>query len=451
MKQTIMRWESFGSQIVRPFESFTRLEIAGGILLIGATVAALWLANSSRASLYHETLHFKIGLTFGSHSFVKDLHFLVNEILMTIFFLVIGLEVKRELLVGELASVRKAALPAVAALGGLIVPAGIYYAINAGGPAARGWGIPMATDIAFVLGALAVIGRRAPASLAVFLVSLAIVDDLGAVVVIAVFYTDQIAVNFLTVAGAGLSGLILINILGFRHFIPYAILGIVVWIGVYLAGVHATVAGVLVALTIPCRSKVDKYAFKQHATELVDKFEAKGDRGFIVHLGETNQSVIHALDRLCISIEPPLQRLEHTLHPWSVFLIIPLFALANAGIAVDWSILGETLLGAGALGIILGLCVGKPLGIVVATWLAVKAQVTDLPEGVSFGHVLGGGILCGIGFTMSLFVTDLSFNDKELLDTAKLAVLTASLLSAFIGAAVLFAFGRSGAGIRRGR
>ena len=434
------KWESVGDRIVQPFQSFLALETAGGIALVAMTVAALVWANSGAASLYHEFLHLKLGIVIGEGGFTRDVHFVLNEVLMTVFFLVVGLEIKRELLVGELASVRKAALPAIAAIGGVMVPALIYFTINAGGPAERGWGIPMATDIAFVVGALAMLGSRVPASLAVFLVSVAIVDDLSSVVVIAVFYSAHISFYFLTMAGLALGLLLLLNLFGFRNPIPYVVVGLLVWVFIYKSGVHATVAGVLIAITVPERSKTDTFAFAEHVQNVFSKFTPSGSRGHIYHLSESNQAVVRSLEKLCHSVEPPLQRLEHVLHPWVAFVIVPLFALGNAGIAVQWSALWTALGSREGMGIILGLFLGKQIGIFSATWLAVKAGVADLPSDLSFRHVYAGAILCGIGFTMSLFIADLSFAAPELLDRAKLAVLFGSLVSAVVGIGLMYRF-----------
>ncbi len=437
-KEFFTRWESVGAKIVEPFQSFIALETAGGILLVVMTAVALVWANSGAAPLYQKLFHLKIGVLAGEGSFIRDVHFFVNEGLMTIFFLVIGLEIKRELLVGALTSARKAALPAVAALGGVVVPALIYYSINGDGPANRGWGIPMATDIAFVVGALAMLGSRVPQSLAVFLVSLAIVDDLCAVFVIAIFYSAEISFHSLGWASLALSVLLVFNLLGFRRPFLYVVPGLMVWFFVYKSGVHATVAGVLIALVVPARSKTDKFMFSDNMRKVFSDFKPRGERRFIYHLSEHNQGVVRAMERLCVSLEPPLQRLEYFLHPWVAFCIIPLFALANAGIKVEWSTLWTALGSREGLGIILGLFLGKQIGILGASWLGVKAGMVDLPENLSFSHVYAGSILCGIGFTMSLFIADLSFDGLHLLDRAKLAVLTGSIISAAVGIGVLY-------------
>jgi Na+:H+ antiporter, NhaA family len=434
------KWEYVGDKIVQPFQAFLALETAGGIALVAMTAVALVWANSGAASLYSDFLHLRLGIVVGEGAFTRDVHFVLNELLMTIFFLVVGLEIKRELLVGELASPRRAALPAIAAMGGVVVPALIYAAINSPGPAERGWGIPMATDIAFVVGALAMLGSRVPQSLAVFLVSVAIVDDLCSVVVIAVFYSAHISFAFLGMAAIGLGVLVLVNLLGFRHPLPYAVVGLVVWGLVYQSGVHATVAGVLIAMTVPQRSRTDACIFADKVQRVFSEFKPSDCSGYVYHLSESNESVVRTLERLCVSVQPPLQRLEHALHPWVAFVIVPLFALGNAGIAVQWHEFLSALASKEGLGIILGLFLGKQTGIFCATWFAVRAGLADLPRDLSFRHVYAGAVLCGIGFTMSLFIADLSFPSRELLDRAKLAVLFGSLVSAVVGLGLLHRF-----------
>lgn len=434
------RWESVGDLIIQPFQAFLALETAGGMALVAMTAIALIWANSSLGNWYHDFLHLKLGVTIGPKSFVRDVHFVVNEVLMTVFFLVVGLEIKHELLVGQLASARKAALPALAAMGGVLMPALIYFAINFRGPAQSGWGIPMATDIAFVVGALAMLGSRVPPSLAIFLVSVAIVDDLISVVVIAVFYSAHISFPFLGMAALALIVLMLFNLLGFRNPISYALGGLLVWVLIYKSGVHATLAGVLVALAVPERSKIDTFDFAEKVQTVFSRFKPAGGKGYTYHLSEPNQAVVRKLERLCVSVEPPLQRLEGMLHPWVAFLIVPLFALSNAGIVIHLDSLSTALTSREGLGIMLGLFLGKQIGIFSATWLAVKMRIADLPGDLSFRHIYAGAVLCGIGFTMSLFIADLSFAAPELLYKAKLAILSASLLSAVAGMALLHRF-----------
>ncbi|MFC1836139.1 Na+/H+ antiporter NhaA [Thermodesulfobacteriota bacterium] len=438
MGKFFRRSESVGTTIIQPFQAFASLEAAGGILLLAAVVVAMIWANSQWGHLYDEFWHTPLTLGLGGFTFQKSLHFWINEGLMTIFFLVVGLEIKREVLVGELASFRRAALPAVAAAGGVIVPALIFYLVNQGTPSERGWGIPMATDIAFVLTALTILKSRLPASLAVFLVSLAIVDDVCAVIVIAVFYSKNIFLGYLGAAFLLLGVLILLNILGVRKHLPYLAIGSIVWLCVYESGLHATIAGVLIAMTIPCRSDFDTHRFSENAGQVLDSFSVQKERGYIYELHEENQSVVRALETMCQKVEPPLQRLEHLLHPWTTFAIVPLFALANAGVQLDKNLVIAGITSRESIGIILGLFLGKQLGILGATWVAVKARLADMPPDLEFKHVYGGAILCGIGFTMSIFIAELCLPEQgQLLNIAKIGILIGSLLSGVVGMLVL--------------
>jgi Na+:H+ antiporter, NhaA family len=436
-KRFLLRGKSLGTAIVGPFQRFGSIEASGGIALLVATVAALVLANSSLGSWYQGLFHSEITLGIGHHSFSRSIHFWVNEGLMTIFFFVVALEIKREIIVGELSSFRQAALPAVAALGGMVVPALVYGLFNHGTKAANGWAIPMATDIAFVVGALTLLGPRVPAFLAVFLVSLAIFDDLGAVVVIALFYGGEIQVRFLILAAVLISLLLLANFLGFRRPLPYVILGIALWVCTYLSGIHATVAGVFLALTIPARSESRTSRFVEEAFSTLQRFVPGGERHYTLHLDEGNQEVVQGMEALLGRVEPPLQRIERKLHPWVSFGVMPLFAFTNCGVAVDWRLLTETISNPLSLGIILGLLVGKQVGIFSATWLFVRSGLGALPEGMAWKHVYGGGVLCGIGFTMSLFLADLSFTAADVQQSAKISILVASLLCGIIGLFVL--------------
>lgn len=436
-RRFLLRGEALGGLIVKPFQEFASIESAGGILMIGATVAALIWMNSSLGELYEKLLHAPLTVGVADSLFRKEIHFWINEGLMALFFFVVGLEIKREVLVGELGSLKQALLPAAGAIGGVIAPSLIYYAINRGGPGEAGWGVPMATDIAFVLGAITVLGPRVPSSLGLFLVSLAIVDDLTAVIVIALFYTTEIQLHFLNYAGMVLIGLVGMNILGFRRPFPYLILGVILWYLVYKSGIHATVTGVIVALTIPARSSCDTHEFADNLERLAGGFERQGGRGFVFHLKESNQIIIRSLERLCLCVEPPLQRLEHLLHPVVTFAIMPVFALSNAGIPVSWELLNSSLTGAVPIGVVLGLFVGKQVGVFGGAWLAVKSGLAELPKDLSFRDVYGGAMLCGIGFTMSLFIANLSFEPGGMLDEAKLGILLASTISAIGGMWVL--------------
>jgi NhaA family Na+:H+ antiporter len=379
-------------RLVRTFQEFARLEASGGILLIGCTVVALAWANSPWSGSYFHFWHTDPTFGFAGKLLSQPLHFWINDGLMALFFLLVGLEIKRETLVGELASFQKAALPIAAALGGMIVPAGLYFLFNRGGPGAPGWGIPMATDIAFALGVLALLGDRAPASLKVFLAALAIADDIGAVLVIAFFYTAQISWISLGVGGLFFVALVAANRAGLRHPVTYVVLGLGLWLAFLQSGIHATVAGVLLAITIPARQGVNA--------------------------------------------ESPMLRFEHALMPWNKYVIMPVFALANAGV----------LLGAGAarslaepisVGVICGLVLGKPIGIVLFSWLATRSRIAAMLEGIGWRQILGVGLLGGIGFTMSLFIANLAFGETPALETAKVAILAASIISGIGGAFVL--------------
>ena len=386
-------------RLVRPFQEFARMEASGGILLIGCMVVALAWANSPWSDSYFHLWHTDPTFGFAGALLSKPLHFWINDGLMVLFFLLVGLEIKRETLVGELASFQKAALPIAAALGGMIVPAGLYALFNQGGPGAAGWGIPMATDIAFALGVLALLGDRAPVSLKVFLAALAIADDIGAVLVIAFFYTAQISWVSLGVGGLFFVALIAANRAGARHPLIYAVLGLGLWLAFLQSGIHATVAGVLLATTIPARDRVGSSAFP-----------AGG--------------------------QSPMLRFEHALMPWNKYVIMPVFALANAGVVLGAGA-ARSLMDPISVGVICGLVLGKPIGIVLFSWLAMQCRVAAMLDGISWRQILGVGMLGGIGFTMSLFIANLAFGEDPALETAKVGILAASLMSALVGAVVL--------------
>jgi NhaA family Na+:H+ antiporter len=423
-------------RIVRPFQDFTDKQSSGGIVLIAATVIALAWANSPWAESYAALWHTKLTVAVGDLSLSKDLTHWVNDGLMAIFFFVIGLEIKREVLVGELSSVRNAALPVTAAVGGAVVPALIYLAINAGTEGSAGWGIPMATDIAFALGVLALLGEGAPVGLKVFLTALAIVDDIMAVLVIALFYTSEISWGALGVGGLFLAALVVANLLGVARTVVYAVLGVGLWLCFLLSGIHATIAGVLLAMTIPAISFINPGAFLERSRYVLDRFEQAGEKGENVLSNEERQAALHALNHAAYKLEPPLHELEHALHPWVVFAIMPIFALANAGVALGGGI-ADSLTSPVALGIVAGLVVGKQLGVTLFAWLAVRSGAAELPEGIGWRHVYGAGWLAGIGFTMSLFITDLAFSEDSLVEEAKLGILCASLVAAVVGLTIL--------------
>jgi len=406
------------------------MEAASGILLLASTMAALVWANSPWADSYHAIWHKSVSIAFGRFALTESSHEWVNDGLMAVFFFLVGLEIKREVLIGELSSFRKAAFPLIAAVGGAILPAVFYVFIAHNGEAQRGWAIPMATDIAFVLGVLAILGNRVPVSLKIFVTALAIADDLIAVLVIAIFYTDQI--QFLSLA-LGLVGLALClgaNLLGIRKPAVYAIIGLFVWYAILKSGIHATVAGVLLAFTIPARTYVDRDSFLKHSRWLIDRFEAAPQNSSEAH------SAIHTMESQLALIESPLSRIEHSLHPWVSFLIMPLFAFANAGVRVFGNMAAAARHPV-SLGVILGLFIGKPLGIWLFARISVKSRLAAAPPELSWTELLGAAWLCGIGFTMSLFIATLAFGEGALLDMSKIGVLAASLASGVCGSLFL--------------
>jgi NhaA family Na+:H+ antiporter len=418
---------------------FIHDEAFGGILLLVCALIALLWANSPWGAMYDAL--WSLELTLGTVQFhlTESLRHWVNDGLMAIFFFVVGLEIKREVLVGELASPRNAALPALAALGGALVPAGIYLMLNRGASGVEGWGVPMATDIAFALGVLALLGERIPQGLTIFLTALAIVDDLLAVLIIAVFYTAEVQWNALGLAAMLLVALITANRLGVRQPLVYGLLGIALWAAVFESGVHATVAGVLLALTIPARTRIDPDAFVTKGRKLLEEFDRTGEHGASILSNGARQEALAELEDAVEAAGAPLQRMEHVLHPWVAFGIVPLFALANAGVRLEGDLLGA-LGNRVTMGVVLGLVLGKQLGVTLAAWLAVRLGITDLPEGVEWHHIYGAGWLAGIGFTMALFVADLAFADPGeggLLTAAKVGILVASLIAGVGGWLIL--------------
>jgi len=429
-------------RVLAPLRAFTDHSASGGVLLILATLVALVWVNSPWAAGYDRLWHTELGFSFGDLSLVRDLHFWVNDALMALFFLVIGLEIKREVLVGELDTVRRAILPVVAAVGGALVPALIFILlVGLGSPASRGWGVPMATDIAFALGVLALMGRWAPLGLRVFLTALAIVDDLLAVVVIAVFYSDAINLAALAATGGVLVFLVGMNALGIRRLAAYMIPGVVLWFAVYQTGIHPTIAGVLLALTIPARTRLDGPTYVQRAGAQLSEVAARirNETGI-----EERHAALWELEDITQGAQAPMLRLEHGLHPWVAFLIVPLFALANAGIRFPEDV-GAALSQPVVIGVVAGLVLGKQLGITAAAWLVVRAGLASLPAGVAWRHMYGVAWLGGIGFTMSLFVAELAFPDPVLEDAAKLGILLASVIAGLGGFLVLFLADRRGA------
>lgn len=419
------------NRVTASFQDFAERGVLAGLLLIAATATALAWANSPWAESYFHLWETRVSIGLANQPVSGTLHHWINDGLMAVFFLLVGLEIKRELLVGELSSRQHAALPLAAAVGGMVVPALIYVAINAGGPGRIGWGIPMATDIAFALGVLTLLGPRVPVGLKVFLTALAIVDDMGAVVVIAVFYTSAIAWGALALAAVAMAALVAMNRLGIRHLGPYLLAGLVLWGAFLSSGVHATIAGVLLALAIPSRTKINALEFSQRARALLDDFDRSETGDLLVLTSKNQQEALYALDVASSSAQAPLLRLEHVLHGPVSYVIMPLFALANAGVALDG--LTGVLVDPVTIGVAAGLLIGKPGGIMLLSWLAVRSGWAQLPSGVGWRDIHGASWLAGIGFTMSLFVGSLAFGEGELLTAAKVGILLGSLVAGTVG------------------
>ena len=412
-------------------QEFLSINASGGIILMLATLIALVWANSPWLESYFHLWETSFSLRLGNALLSEHLLEWVNDGLMVIFFFVVGLEIKREVTAGELASPRLAALPIAAAVGGMLVPALIYAALNFGGPGASGWGIPMATDIAFTLGILTVLGRRVPLSLKVFFTAMAIADDLGAVLMIAIFYSEGIVWSSLLAGGLILLLLIGLNRARIYSPLPYAILGIGLWLAFLGSGVHPTIAGVLLALTIPTRAPASTKALLAQTVSLLDEFELPPE--WSSPTNSRRQAAATSLETIIDRLQSPAQRLEHQLNPWSTFLILPIFALANAGVAFNAAGSSPNLFNPISLGIIFGLVFGKPPGLSLFSWLAVRLGIARLPAGVNWAQFISATFLAGIGFTISLFIANAAFSDPALVASAKIAILLASILSALTG------------------
>ena len=435
-------WEKAFDKVITPFEEFIHQQTTSGLLLMMTAIIALLFANSTYSFVYEQMQHIEIGLHIGSWSIENSLHHWINDGLMALFFFVVGLELKREILVGELANPRNATLPIFAAIGGMVVPALIYFSINPEGDASRGWGIPMATDIAFALGAIALLASRVPKSLITFLVALAIVDDLGAIIVIALFYTEKLSMGWLITSGVFFSMLIMLNLGGVRKITPYFIIAVLLWYAMFESGIHATLAGVLGAFSVPARPKYDPALFSQHVRETISDFDDSLDAGQSIMTNEKLRGIVHSLESGALQVQTPLQRLEHAWHLPVAYLVIPIFALFNAGIPLKLDNLGEALMQPVTLGVMLGLVVGKVVGIASACWIAIRLGVATLPAGTRFVQIIGVSLLAGIGFTMSIFIAELGFvNQPELLVMAKTGILFASLIAGVTGYIWLFIAG----------
>jgi Na+:H+ antiporter, NhaA family len=432
----MMRKDPIDKILIIPIMKFINNSTTSGILLFVCAVVALILANSPLKDAYH---HFwEHTLTIGYDQFIisKSVHHWINDGLMSIFFFVIGLELKREILAGELSRPKDAILPIFAGLGGMFFPAMFFLFLNSSGDESAGWGIPMATDIAFALGILYLLGDKIPISLKIFLTALAIADDLGAVLVIAFFYTSEISTASLMFALLFLAILLIANILGVRNVVFYGIIGIGgLWIAFLMSGVHATIAGVLAALTIPANVKVQDKYFLQKMKALTDKFEQlKPNKVSLV-----THDQLHVLEKIRYYSKEaltPLQRLEHSMHPLVAFVVMPIFALANAGITFSGNFL-ENMFSNISLGVILGLIAGKFIGIVLISKLLVRFKIASLPNGMNWKHIYGASFLAGVGFTMSLFISDLAYTDAEYLIQAKIGIFIASIIGGIAGYFVL--------------
>jgi len=425
----------FIDRVTRPFQMFLEHKLAGaGLLLVFTIVALLW-ANSGYSDSYHGLLHTYATIGIGEFELSKTLSHWINDGLMGIFFFVVGLEIKREFLAGELANPKTAALPIFGALGGVLAPALIYLAINPSGEASLGWGIPMATDIAFALGILALF--PVSISLKVFLTALAIVDDIGAILVVAIFYTDDIALQSLAIGGCFLLVSITANMAGVRNPVLYFLIGFVVWVAFLKSGVHATLSAVLMAFTIPARTRIHGNQFAEQAEALLKRLRETGLPQGNALLSSEQHSIVHSMEQVTEQATAPLQELEHTIMPYVTFMIMPIFALANAGVVIAEDF-GAVLTSSIAVGIVAGLVIGKPLGIFVFAWLSVKLKVAELPEDVTFTQIGAVGMLAGVGFTMALFISTLAWVDASIIETAKTGVLIGSLVSTLIGSFLLY-------------
>ena len=411
-----------GRRLPPSVRRFLDTEASSGILLLAAALVALVWANSPWSASYQSLWHTDITVNFGRYVLEGDLHHWVNDALMVVFFFVVGLEIKHELVHGKLRDPRTAAMPAFAALGGMVVPALLFFVVTAGGDGSKGWGIPMATDIAFAVGVVALLGSRVPASLKLFLLTLAIVDDIGAIIVIGVFYSTGLQPQFLGAAAALIMVIFLINRAGVVHLAPYLVLGAALWLATYASGVHATISGVILGLLTPARSFLPASVAREWARDLRE---------------EPSVQDLEAMRRLARHAVSPVERIAHILHPWSSFLIVPLFALANAGVAIRADAFDAPGAVAVTGGVMLGLVVGKTLGVAGAAWLAARLGVARLPEGATWPMMVAIAAVAGIGFTVSLFVAELAYETGSLQDAAKLGVLAASTVAAMIGAVAL--------------
>lgn len=435
-----LMWKTRGPirRLISPLEGLISDAAWGGVLLMICTVVALYLANSSWQHDYHEILTTPIDIGLGNSHLKLDIHHFINDALMAIFFFVVGLEIKREVLVGELSHVSEAILPALAAFGGMIVPAAIFIAVNFHQPGEKGWGIPMATDIAFSLGILSLLGRRVPLSAKVFLTAFAIVDDIGASLVIAFFYTDTITWSALGIGAFFFTCLVLCNAFGVRRSSPYVFLSVLLWLCFLKSGIHPTIAGILAALTIPARPRLQSDEFLISTRMLLDRIEEKREEESNVLKNKEKHAMISDVETASKLTQTPLKRFENSLHHWITFFIMPVFALANAGITFDGGLV-DKLTHTVTIGILLGLILGKQIGVTLFAWLAVKLGWAQLPRDVSWKMLYGLSWLGGVGFTMSLFITNLAYGRESVsLDDAKVGILLGSAIAGIGGSLIVW-------------
>ncbi|MFK5949080.1 MAG: Na+/H+ antiporter NhaA, partial [Methylococcales bacterium] len=426
-KEYVAPWEKAFDRVLTPLDEFIHRQTTSGVLLMLCAIVALYLANSQYSEAYYRFLALPFTVGIPGFELSKSIHHWINDGLMAMFFFVVGLELKREILVGELADYKQAILPIFAAIGGMVVPVFIYISINPEGHTFNGWGIPMATDIAFALGTLALLGSRIPKSLLTFLVAVAIVDDLGAVTVIALFYTETINFTALIVVAVMILLLVTLNLGGIRWSVPYLLLGIILWVAMLKSGVHATLAGIILAFTIPMRPKYEAQRFLSQIKEMLGHIRQAYQRENNIILNDELRSRVQSLGEGILLVQAPAQILERKMHIPTAYLVIPIFSLANAGIPIEWSSIGETITHPVAVGISAGLVIGKLLGIAGFSWLTVKFGLASLPKDLNFKHIIGVSLMGGIGFTMSIFVAELGFaQHAEDLLMAKTGVLFAS-------------------------
>lgn len=425
-------------EVLLPAERFIYSETISGALLLVCAIAALGWANSPWSPSYFALRDTPVSLQIGAFSLALDLQHWINDGLMAVFFFVVALEIKRELIHGDLSDARKAALPVAAALGGMVLPAGIYFAVNVGGPGAAGWGVPMATDIAFAVAILALLDQRVPASLRLFLLTFAIADDVGSILVIAIYYTVHFSLPAMGVAVAILGLILAMRWLGIRSTLAFLFLAFLFWAAMLKSGVHATIAGVILGAITPAKSPGRRSTFVETVRGILPQVRDALDK----KKSERDEVILGRIEELARQTESPLERMERLVHPWTSYLVLPVFALVNAGVALSAEFVRQAFSSAVTWGVIAGLLVGKVVGVAGFAWLAVRLGWASLPSGVAWRHIVGAGLIGGVGFTVSLFITGLAFADKVLVEEAKVGVLAASLIAGLAGYLFLLLMGR---------